>query len=213
MEFKPITFPKEEIQYIAPSWNDLDSLAFEVSQDIRTDGLEFDRIVTLAKGGWPMTRSLVDYLEVKEVASIGVKFYAGINEKLKTPLIYQDLPVSIKGERILLFDDVADSGASLEFVQQYLQDKEVKNLTTATLFYKPFSSFKPNYYSSTTKAWIVFPYDAVEGIEVLGNKWIDQGVSPSEVKKRFKNLNFSPKVIKEYYLKTNKKESNDPNYA
>ena len=199
MEFKPITFPKEEIQYIAPSWEDLDSLAFEVSQDIRRDGLKFDRIVTLAKGGWPMTRSLVDYLEVKEVASIGVKFYAGINKKLKKPQIYQDLPVSIKGEHILLFDDVADSGASLEFVEKYLQEKEVKSLTTATLFYKPFSSIRPDYYSATTKAWIVFPYDAVEGIKILGNKWMDQDVSPSEVKERFKNLNFSSKVINEYF--------------
>jgi uncharacterized protein len=202
MEFKPITFPKEKIQYITPSWEDLDSLAFEVSQDIRKDGLKFDRIVTLAKGGWPMTRSLVDYLEVKEVASIGVKFYAGINKKLKKPQIYQDLPVSIKGERILLFDDVADSGASLEFVQKYLQDKEVKSLTTATLFYKPFSSFKPDYYCSSTKAWIVFPHDVVESIEPLSTRWKKNGCSQSEIVNRFEKLNFSQKVIREYYLKT-----------
>jgi len=54
------------------------------------------------------------------VASIGVKFYAGIDERLEQPLIYQDLPVSVRGERILLFDGVADRGISLQYTSEYL---------------------------------------------------------------------------------------------
>ncbi|MBU0978870.1 hypothetical protein KKF92_03540 [Patescibacteria group bacterium] len=199
MEFKPIAFPKCQTQYITPSWPDLDRLAFEVAQAIRSDGLKFDRIVTLAKGGWPMTRSLVDYLQVKEVASIGVKFYAGINQQLKRPQVYQDIPISIKGEDVLLFDDVADTGASFEFVSQLLKKKEVESLTTASLFYKPHSSFKPNFYSSTTSAWIIFPYDAVEGIIALGNQWQKQGYTRQEIIGRFNQLHFSADVIRAYF--------------
>jgi len=199
MDFKPVTFPKCQTQYITPSWPDLDRLAFEVAQLIRDRGLKFDRIITLAKGGWPMTRSLVDYLEVKEVASIGVKFYAGINQKLKRPQVYQDIPVSIKGEDVLLFDDVADSGASLEFVSQLLKKRGVKSLTTATLFYKPFSKFKPDFYIATTKAWIVFPHDVVESIGPLSIDWGQQGCAKQEIITRFKKLNFSDKVIRAYY--------------
>lgn len=67
------------------------------------------------------------------VASIGVKFYAGIDERLEQPLIYQDLPVSVRGERILLFDGVADRGISLQYTSEYLTKyKGVQELATAS---------------------------------------------------------------------------------
>ena len=141
MKFKVIKFPGEKTTFIAPTWDEMNQLAFEVSQKIIKDKKKFDRIVTLAKGGWPMTRSMVDFLSVDKVASIGVKFYGGINQKLTRPQIYQDLPEPIKGERILLFDDVADSGGSLEFVQQRLLKFHPKSITTATLLYKLWSTF------------------------------------------------------------------------
>ena len=86
MQFNTITFPNENISYIAPSWNEMNQLAFEVSQQILKIGNQFDRIVTLAKGGWPLTRSMVDFLQIKEVASIGVKFYAGIGKHMDKPI-------------------------------------------------------------------------------------------------------------------------------
>ena len=72
MKFKVIKFPGEKTTFIAPTWDEMNQLAFEVSQKIIKDKKKFDRIVTLAKGGWPMTRSMVDFLSVDKVASIGV---------------------------------------------------------------------------------------------------------------------------------------------
>lgn len=136
-----------------------------------------------------MTRSMVDFLGVDKVASIGVKFYSGIYQKHDRPQIYQDIPEPVAGEKILLFDDVADSGGSLEFVVKHLKKKQVKLIATATLFYKPWSSFKPNYFAAATKSWIIFPYDAVqEGILLLGKKWQEQGLGRQEIKKRFSVL-------------------------
>lgn len=195
MTLDTIKFNSEEINYITPSWDKMQKLAFEMAQEMVKNGDKFDRIVTLAKGGWPMTRSLVDFLQVSKVASIGVKFYDGINEKLDKPSIYQDLPISVKGENILLFDDVADTGESLEFVMEYLKTKEVGKITTATLFYKPHSKIKPDYYGAETSDWIIFPYDVVEGIKILGAKWIKQGVGESEIKNRFKELGFGEEVV------------------
>lgn len=186
MTFKQVTF--EDTTYEMPSWDDMNQLAFLISKDILASGKQIDRIVTLAKGGWPMTRSLVDFLQVNQVASIGVKFYKGIKEKLAQPEVYQDIPVSVKGERVLLFDDVADSGTSLEFVKQYLKDAGVKEIITATLFYKPHSVIKPDFYGSETTAWIIFPYDVIEAAQVLGKKWAAKGMNPEEIKARLIQL-------------------------
>lgn len=176
---------------MTPTWNNLNQLAFLIAKDIfhaNDTSKKIDRIVTLAKGGWPMTRSLVDFLQVGKVASLGVSFYKGINERFKKPHIYQDLPVSVVGETVLLFDDVADTGESLKFVKKHLEKLGVKEVITATLFYKPHSTVKPDFYGTETTAWIIFPYDAVEAIYMFKDKWAEQGLSVTEIKKRFVQL-------------------------
>jgi hypoxanthine phosphoribosyltransferase len=207
MELQNFSFPNDKAVYITPTWNDLEQLAFEVAEQIRSRNIKFDRIVTLAKGGWPMTRSLVDFLMVPEVASIGVKFYKGINQRLNMPEIYQDLPISVRGEKVLLFDDVADTGESLEFTKKYLLEHGVAEVTTATLFYKPHSQFKPDFYGSQITAWIIFPYDAVEMIKVLGGIWLKQGIDEAEIKNRFLQLGFTGHRIDSYFYLANMPKS------
>ena len=198
MDFKLIKFPGEDTAYIAPTWDEMNQLAFAIAQKIIKAKLKFDRIVTLAKGGWPLTRSMVDFLSVDKVASIGVKFYSGVYQKLARPQIYQDLPEQVKGEDILLFDDVADSGGSLKFVQNHLNRHRPKSITTATLLYKPWSTFKPDYYGVETSAWIIFPYEAVDTINLFGKKWQAQGLPPAELIKRFEQLGINPLWTKAY---------------
>lgn len=200
MDFKVIRFPGEDIDYITPTWVEMNQLAFIISKKMIQAKAKFDRIVTLAKGGWPMTRSMVDFLSVDKVASIGVKFYSGVYQKLAQPQIYQDLPELIKGENILLFDDVADSGGSLEFVKKHLNRHRPESITTATLLYKPWSTFKPDYYGAETSAWIIFPYEAVDAINILGKKWQEQGLTREEITTRFRRLGISKRWI-EFYLK------------
>ncbi len=187
------------ISYLTPSWDQLQQFIFEVAKQIQADGIKIDRIVTLAKGGWPMTRSLVDLLGVKEVASIGVKFYCGVNERCEKPIIYQQLPVDINGENILLFDDVADTGESLLFVKDYLHAKGIEHIKTATVFYKPHSKIKPDYYGIQTSDWIVFPYEVRETIHQLTPKWKGEGVGDEQIKERFISFGFDRQAV-EYFV-------------
>jgi hypothetical protein len=196
---KLVSFPEEDIKYLTPSWGQMNQLAFDISKNIELDGNEFDRIVTLAKGGWPMTRSLVDFLQIDEVASIGVKFYKGVDERYEHPRIYQDIPVSIQGETVLLFDDVADTGESLEFTINYLKTRGAAKIKTATLYYKPHSKITPDYYGQKTDSWIVFPYDVVEMIETFSKKWTEAGLSEQEILDRFAQLKFK-QYWSRYYL-------------
>lgn len=199
MTFSATQFHSEKTSYISPTWDEMQDLAFEIAKKMLKDGQKFDRLVTLAKGGWPMTRSLVDFLQISKVASVGVKFYGGINERLDQPQIYQDLPISVEGETVLLYDDVADTGESLEYIIQYLREKGVSKIITATLFYKPHSKVLPDYYGAETTDWIIFPHDVVETIELLGKKWLQAGIEKNEIVKRFKTLGFKSEVVQYYF--------------
>lgn len=198
MKLDNIEFSQEDTKYSAPSWDEMNQLAFELTKKINQEGIQFDRVVTLAKGGWPLASTLVDLLQVDEVASIGVKFYSGLDQRFDRPQIYQDIPVSIQGEKILLFDDVADTGKSLEFTIDYLKVKGAEVIKTATLFYKPHSEIVPDYYGEKTSTWIVFPCDVVEMIGLLGNKWQKQGISLDQIKTRLTKFNFDQEFI-DYY--------------
>jgi hypoxanthine phosphoribosyltransferase len=199
MELKTTHFSNDPIQYIAPTWDDMDQIAFSISKQIIEDDLKFDRIVTLAKGGWPMARPIVDYVQAKDVASIGVKLYKGINDREAAPEIYQDIPIDVSGETILLFDDVADTGVSLKYVKEYLEGRGVKKIHTATLFYKPHSTIKPDYYGEETLAWIIFPYELRETMNILVDKWESEGLDETKVVERFVSLGFKQEKVKYLY--------------
>ncbi|HOP38653.1 MAG TPA: phosphoribosyltransferase [Candidatus Woesebacteria bacterium] len=203
MQFDHIVFDNDPAQYITPSWQDLDQLSFELAKQVIGSGEKFDLVVALAKGAWPMSRALVDYLAMSNLVSLGIRFYSGINQRLKEPEVYQDLPVKVKGKRILLFDDVADTGESLIFASDYLLEQGAALVKTATLFFKERSAITPDYYASRTNAWIIFPFEIREMSQLLSNNWRKQGLAESEINARLKKLNFNEKIM-QYFAKIEK---------
>jgi len=203
MQFDHIVFDNDPAQYITPSWQDLDQLSFELAKQVIGPGEKFDLVVALAKGAWPMSRALVDYLAMSNLVSLGIRFYSGINQRLKEPEVYQDLPVKVKGKRILLFDDVADTGESLIFASDYLLEQGAALVKTATLFFKERSAITPDYYASRTNAWIIFPFEIREMSQLLSNNWRKQGLAESAINARLKKLNFNEKIM-QYFAKIEK---------
>lgn len=195
MIFQEIKFQNDKAKYITPSWDQLDNLALQVAQQIQKSKIHFDLIVALAKGAWPMSRSFLDYTGVKELASLGVKFYSGINQRLEKPEIYQQIPTTIKGKNILIFDDVADTGESLSFTRDYFTKQGALQVKTSTLFIKPWSSFTPDFYGVSTDAWIVFPFEKREMKNLLSQSWQKQGASELEIAKRMKKMGISQEVL------------------
>lgn len=195
VSLKTTIFFDESSAFSSITWEQLHSLTFLVARQILEADLKVDRIVTLAKGGWTMTCALVDFLGVYQTASVGMRFYTGINERLEKPEIYQDIPVSIKDENILLFDDIADTGASLIFAKKYLMDHGANSVVTATTLYKPHSTYKPDFYGAETNDWVIFPYDVAETVKNFSKNWKAKGHSPEEIKERLLQLQFSKTYI------------------
>ena len=122
-----------------------------------------DTIVGLSRGGLVSARILADFLQIRHIFVLGISLYDGIDKKGKKPKIIQTLPSSaIKGKKVLLVDDVADSGLSLALAKEYLLKKGASELKIATIHYKPGSIIKPDYFVSTTQAWIVYPWEVHE---------------------------------------------------
>lgn len=183
------TFHDQAYEYY--DWPTLGSDIFNLAQQILNQGLEFDRLVALAKGGLAFSRSMVDYLAIPQVSTLQVEFYTGIAQTAKTPVITQSLPVSVKNERILVFDDICDQGATLDFATKYLSYHGVKDIKTAVLLTKPWSSFKPDFSARESQAWVIFPNETRETIEALITNWAKIGDSPDVIREQLLKIGFS----------------------
>lgn len=204
MKSSVITIQGEKYSYVTPSWSYLHDLSFLLCEKIKKDGITFDRLVTLAKGGWSMSLPIVDFLSLQHVASIGVRFYSGVEVRFEKPEVYQELPVPVKGEHVLLFDDVVDTGESMVFVKKHLEERGVKSVTTASLFYKPRSVYMPDYFGEEVSSWIVFPYDAFELMTIKSKEWEKQGVLHKDIVQRFMTLGIKKEWISQYFSKYSK---------
>lgn len=194
---KKVVFGKEK--YLAPSWNEMGRLCFGLAQKILKKEQDYDRLVALAKGGLTWSRTLVDYLKIQKLSTFQIEFYKGVGETKLRPIIVQSLPVSIEGEKILVFDDVADSGETLKIAKEYLTMCGAKSVSSATLFIKKWVKTKPDFYAAKTDAWIVFPHETREMVELLSSKWGKKGISKEEIRSRLTKIGL-PKNQVEYFL-------------
>jgi uncharacterized protein len=189
----------QESDYLYLTWDEMGQICFNLAKKILSTNANYDRLVALAKGGWTMARAIADYLAIDKVASIQYGFYTDIATKEDSPTLKQSLPISVDGERLLVFDDVADSGGTLKAATTYLKNCGAASLSTATLFFKPQSKFKPNFYTEKTSAWIIFPHEIRESIEQLSEKWSATGMTNKEVKSNLLKIGL-PKNQVNYFL-------------
>lgn len=142
------------------TWTSFGKLSKALAERIRKSGKEFDLVIGIARGGLPASLVIADQLHLK-IDFINVKSYTGIYKKSK-PVVLSTLTGSIKGKRILLVDDLVDHGGTMIKMVSYLKKKGTAEVTTAVLFVKPWSTFKPDFYLKTTDSWVVFPWNEGE---------------------------------------------------
>ncbi len=199
MIFKKISFNGGKTFFIAPTWEQLGHLCFKLAKRINLAGRKYDKIVVIANGGLTWSRALADYLNIDNIDPVRVRLYRGINHTFKKPEILQNLSSGVKKEKILLFDDVADSGQTLDFVKELLLKQGAKNVDTATLFYKSSSKTVPDFFDHQTDAWIVFPHELREFIEETSKDWLEKGLSKKQSAQRYLKLGLPEDQIK-YFL-------------
>lgn len=184
--------------YVSPTWNQMGEYTFRLAKEILDSGEKYDRVVALAKGGWTWARALMDYLGIDEISSVRFKSYQGINESSEPQLI-QPLSDSIHEQKILLFDEVIDTGETIRKASEYLRIMGAKSLKIASLCYKPHSCITPDYYAFKTSAWVVFPHEIREFIEASTHKWKSNDVKDAEIRKRLDEIGIPDAQVK-YFL-------------
>src|SRR4026207_1417406 len=139
-------------------WDLFGSASRELAQLVADDGDLPAMILSIARGGLLVGGALGYALGVKNVYTMNVEFYTGVDERLEVPRILPPAPdfVHVEDGRLLLADDVADTGHTLESVEEFCAGK-VGEVRVAVLYEKSRSLVKSDYVWRRTDRWIDFP--------------------------------------------------------
>ena len=137
----------------------------ELAHTIADSGFEPDIILAIARGGLFAAGSLGYALGVKNLYTMNVEFYTGVDERLDVPRILPPAPdfVDLSHGKILIVDDVADTGHTLKSVEEFCEGK-VGEVRTACIYEKSHSVVKCDYVWKRTDEWINFPWSDKEPV-------------------------------------------------
>lgn len=193
-----------DVQYEVPTWNQIYEMLLSQAQKVQTAPFTPDIIVGISRGGLIPARIHADLLETPELTTIQVQFYIDILKTKRKPSLKQALTTQIQGKKVLLVDDIADTGRSLEFATNYLQSQAPAETKTATLYHKPRSITKPDFYEKETANWIIFPWDTKEMLRKILQKQSGKRHANQEIAKLIKSG--LPKHLADKLLSSMKEE-------
>jgi uncharacterized protein len=172
--------------YEVPTWSQIYDYLLCLAEKLQAQAYRPDVVVGVCRGGLIPARILVDLLEARQFASIQVEFYIGLGETKEAPTLKQALALSVAGKRVLLVDDIADSGKTLQFAVNYLKEQGAAEIKTVTIYYKTCSVTKPDFYEKETDCWVVFPWEAKETLRKIVCKQAGKRQQSHEVAKLVK---------------------------
>jgi hypoxanthine phosphoribosyltransferase len=147
------------------TWPEFGEASRDLARMVHKDAFEPDIILAIARGGLLVAATLGYALTVKNLYTMNVEYYTGVDERLEVPMILPPTAelVDLTEARVLVADDVADTGHTLALVKELCVGK-VSEVRCAVLYEKPRSVVKCEYVWRETDRWIEFPWSTQEPI-------------------------------------------------
>jgi len=154
------------------SWNDIYNYVDILASKIVCSNWHPDIIIAIARGGLVPAVLLSDFLGVKSMLAIQLEHWPAPGQVEESVRLRHDLPpVDISGKRVLIVDDIADTGDTLLFAKKYVGSRYtgVSIKTAALHVRKNKTRFVPDYWSEEVESehWIMYPWNYVEDLTLI----------------------------------------------
>src|ERR1700689_5197525 len=142
-------------------WDRFGVASRDLAQGIADSGFRPDIILAIARGGMFVAGALGYALSVKNLHLMNVEFYNGVGTTLEMPVMLPPVPsaVDFSEKKVLIADDVADTGKTLELVRGFIAGQGAEG-RSAVVYEKPASLVKCDYVWRRTNLWINFPWSS-----------------------------------------------------
>jgi hypoxanthine phosphoribosyltransferase len=182
-------------EYVSPSWDEIYDMLLGQAIRIKQSGFQPDLIVGVSRGGWIPGRILSDLLGNAHTANVKIEFYVGIGQTSRKPVVTQPITEEISNKRVLVVDDVADTGESMVVALDHVHERRAGDTRTVTIYHKPHSKFKPDFFAETTSHWIIFPWERLETAQLLIREAKSQGQNKESVRETLSKCGMAGKTV------------------
>ena len=152
------------------TWDIFGEASRELARTVWDSGYDPEIVVCVARGGLIPAGAIAYALDHKSLLVLNVEFYTGIGTTLRDPRLVDPVPEmeGLRGKRVLIVDDVADSGRTLDFVRA-ICTQFTDQIKVAVLYQKPVSVIECDYVWKHTDEWIAFPWSGLPPVTGADN--------------------------------------------
>ncbi len=173
------------------TWNEIAEWTADLAHDLQAHGVEPTVIIGLTRGGWVPARLLCDHLMVKKLYAVKTEHWGVTANQNGKALLTQELSVDIRGERVLVVDDITDTGESLTLAMSHLRSLHAGDIRSATLLHFQHSKFRPDHCSRELPddpwIWFIFPWNLHEDLRTLLPKTLTEPRDPGAIQRAFRD--------------------------
>lgn len=183
------------------SWAESYALAKKLARKIKCSHYRPDMVIAIGRGGYIPARIVCDFLSIEELTSIRVAHWHSIEKKERAKLVFP-LRVNIKNKKVLIVDDLTDTGETLVEALRHVKKKMPKEVKTAVLQHKIISSFVPDYFAHEIVkwVWIIYPWAVYEDVGRFAEMIISENELKMEDISNILKKNFGIRISNELLL-------------
>lgn len=142
------------------TWDEVQEHCRAIAADILAMDRRFDKMLVITRGGMFPAGILARELEIRRIENICVDTYdLKESQKIKTPVVLKPAADEFMS-RVLIVDDLADTGTTLKMIREMTQDSLV-----VTIFAKPAGESLVDLFREKVaqNVWVRFPWDTEKG--------------------------------------------------
>jgi len=159
----------EQLRCELISWSEVERLCQHLAGLIRESGYRPDLVIAIGRGGYVPARLMCDWLHIMGLTSIKVEHYLSGANRQEEAVIRYPLKADIRGLRVLVVDDVNDTGDTLEAATQHLQAFQPGEIRTAVMHHKAVTHFDVDYSAGKIVKWrwLIYPWAVNEDVSAF----------------------------------------------
>ncbi|WP_126456783.1 phosphoribosyltransferase [Sulfuriflexus mobilis] len=171
------------------SWGKISNLVHTLANRIHASGYRPDIVVAIARGGYVPARLLCDHLDIYNLTSMRISHYTSGAEKGEAARLSMPLNTDIRGLRVLLVDDVGDTGNTLQLALEHINALHPAEIKIAVLHHKHISQVVPDFYAQKIISWrwLTYPWAIIEDVRGFIRKMEPQPATAEEALQRLKS--------------------------
>jgi hypoxanthine phosphoribosyltransferase len=168
------------------SWAEADAWADRIAKAVRARKHVPETIVALTRGGWVPARLLADRLGVKRMVSIRLQHWGVTAQPSGKAELTEGLSGPVRGQSVLVVDDITDTGESLALATQAVKDAGASLVESAACLHVGHSKFVPDYFAEEIPrdawVWVVFPWNYWEDVRHLVRQAMAEGKDAERIR-------------------------------